>query len=188
MINDNGRHAAASGPAAYGVDRRNQRGEPASAARARRLLATLAAAAAVASACLVSPVAIDAASAQRVLQITGAKRTATVLVPVGKTEDVRDRRALHRHHGRRSGSRRRRAAHRPRDLGARQEDRHDPRHGLCRGQAPGRHLRHRGVLRRVAPRDRDRPRRRSRHQGLVGQRPHHAVGHRARTRSRSTAR
>ena len=58
-------------------------------ARARRLLATLAAAAAVASACLVSPVAIDAASAQRLLQITGAKRTATVLVPVGKTEDLR---------------------------------------------------------------------------------------------------
>ena len=45
--------------------------------------------AAVASALLMSPCAMDEAQAQRVLQISGAKRTATVLVPVGKTEDVR---------------------------------------------------------------------------------------------------
>ena len=60
-----------------------------SAARARRFLATLAAVAAVASACLMSPLAIDQASAQRELKISGAKRTSTVLVPVGKTEDLR---------------------------------------------------------------------------------------------------
>ena len=64
-------------------------GEPASAARARRLLTTLAAAAVVTSAWLVSPFAVDVASAQRLLQISGASRTATVLVPVGKTEDLR---------------------------------------------------------------------------------------------------
>jgi pilus assembly protein CpaC len=61
----------------------------ASAARTRRCLMTLVAAATVASAWLVSPWAIEAASAQRVLQVSGAKRTAIVLVPVGKTEDLR---------------------------------------------------------------------------------------------------
>ena len=49
----------------------------------------LAAAAVVASAWLVSPFTVDVARAQRVLQISGSKRTATVLVPVGKTEDLR---------------------------------------------------------------------------------------------------
>jgi pilus assembly protein CpaC len=43
----------------------------------------------VAVALLVSPVAIGEASAQRMLQVSSANRTATVLVPVGKTEDVR---------------------------------------------------------------------------------------------------
>ena len=88
MINDNGRHAAGQGLLHTGWTGATTRGT-AGAARARRFLTTLAAAAAVASACLVSPAAIDAASAQRVLQLTGAKRTATVLVPVGKTEDLR---------------------------------------------------------------------------------------------------
>jgi len=88
MINNNGRHVAGQGLQHTGWTGETTRGT-ASAARARRFLTTLAAAAAVASACLLSPAAIDAASAQRVLQLTGAKRTATVLVPVGKTEDLR---------------------------------------------------------------------------------------------------
>jgi pilus assembly protein CpaC len=79
--------------AGHGLPRTPWLGEadrgPARAASARRLLAMIAAAAAVASASLVSPLAIDAASAQRALQIMGAKRTAVVLVPVGKTEDLR---------------------------------------------------------------------------------------------------
>ena len=187
MINDNGRHAAGQGLRHTGWTGATSRGA-ASAARARRLLTTLAAAAAVASACLVSPAAIDAASAQRVLQISGAKRTATVLVPVGKTEDLRidapftditvgdpdvadvaplTDRAISVL-GKKVGTTRVTVyAERP---------------------APCRHLRHRGDLRSVAPRHRGRPRRRPRHQGVVGQRPHHAVGHRARTRSRSTGR
>jgi pilus assembly protein CpaC len=49
----------------------------------------MAAMAVTASAWLMSPLAIDAASAQRELQISTARRTATVLVPVGKTEDLR---------------------------------------------------------------------------------------------------
>jgi pilus assembly protein CpaC len=88
MINDNGRHAAGQGLLRTGWTGATTRGTE-RAARARRFLTTLAAAAAAASACLVSPAAIDAASAQRVLQISGAKRTNTVLVPVGKTEDLR---------------------------------------------------------------------------------------------------
>jgi len=88
MINDNGRHAAGQGLLHMGWTGATTRGT-ARAARARRFLTTLAAAAVVASAGLVSPAAIDAASAQRVLQLTGANRTATVLVPVGKTEDLR---------------------------------------------------------------------------------------------------
>ena len=102
------------------------------------------------SAWLVSPFAVDEAQAQRLLQISGAKRTATVLVAGRQDRGRAGRRAVHRHHRRRSGSRRRRAADRPRALDPRQEDRHHPRHRLRRRQAPGRHLRHRGVLRRVA--------------------------------------
>jgi pilus assembly protein CpaC len=55
----------------------------------RRLLTTLAAITVVSSAWLVSPVMIETASAQRTLQIAGAQRTVTVLVPVGKTDDLR---------------------------------------------------------------------------------------------------
>ena len=88
MINDQGRHAAGHGPLHMGWMGATNRGT-ASAARARRLLTTLAAAAVVTSALLVSPFAVDTASAQRLLQISGASRTATVLVPVGKTEDLR---------------------------------------------------------------------------------------------------
>jgi pilus assembly protein CpaC len=54
-----------------------------------RLLVTMTAVTAMTSAWLMSPLAIDVASAQRELHITAAKRTATVLVPVGKTEDLR---------------------------------------------------------------------------------------------------
>jgi pilus assembly protein CpaC len=56
---------------------------------ARRLFTSVATVAMVASAWLMTPAAIDTANAQRELQITAAKRTATVLVPVGKTEDLR---------------------------------------------------------------------------------------------------
>ncbi len=63
--------------------------ETAGAARLRRLPSAAIAVVALASAWLVSPGAIDGASAQRVLQISGAKRTAIVLVPAGKTEDLR---------------------------------------------------------------------------------------------------
>ena len=88
MINNQGRHAAGQGPLHMGWAGATNRGIG-SAARARRLLTTLAAAAAVASAWLVSPFTVDVARAQRLLQISGASRTATVLVPVGKTEDLR---------------------------------------------------------------------------------------------------
>jgi pilus assembly protein CpaC len=60
-----------------------------SAGKVHRLLTRLAAAAVVATIFIMSPFVVDGALAQRVLQITAAKRTATVLVPVGKTEDVR---------------------------------------------------------------------------------------------------
>lgn len=56
---------------------------------ARRLLTSVTTVAMVASAWLMTPAAIDTANAQRELQITAAKRTATVLVPVGKTQDLR---------------------------------------------------------------------------------------------------
>ena len=88
MIRNDGRHAAGHGLLHLGWTGNHNRGT-ASAARARRLLTTLAAAAVVTSALLVSPFATDVASAQRVLQISGSSRTATVLVPVGKTEDLR---------------------------------------------------------------------------------------------------
>ncbi len=177
MINNNGRHVAGQGLLHTGWTGETTRGT-ASAARARRFLTTLAAAAAVASACLLSPAAIDAASAQRVLQTHRRQAHRHRAGPGRQDRRPADRRALHRHHDRRSGRRGRRAADRSRDFGARQEGRHDPRHGLWREPAPCRHLRHRGDLRSVAPRHRGRPRRRSRHQGFVGKRPHHAVGHR----------
>ena len=88
MINEYGRHAAGGSPPALQRTGATSRGT-ASAARARRFLASFAAAATVASACLLSPAAIDRAEAQRLLQISGAQRTTTVLVPVGKTEDLR---------------------------------------------------------------------------------------------------
>jgi pilus assembly protein CpaC len=86
MINEYGRHAAGQGL----LHRKwtGRRGAE-SAARVRRLLATFAAATAVTSAWLVSPFGTGEAYAQRVLQISSAKRTATVLVPVGKTDDLR---------------------------------------------------------------------------------------------------
>ena len=87
MITNEGRHAAGLGPLRMGAGATSRGTERA--ARARRLLATLAAASMVTSAWLVSPLAVETAGAQRLLQISGASRTATVLVPVGKTEDLR---------------------------------------------------------------------------------------------------
>src|SRR5437763_10280201 len=42
-----------------------------------------------AAAMLASPAALGEAKAQRLLQISGAKRTVSIIVAVGKTEDVR---------------------------------------------------------------------------------------------------
>jgi pilus assembly protein CpaC len=53
------------------------------------LLATLAALAASGAALVIAPGAIGEAQAQRLLQISGAQRTISITVPVGKTEDVR---------------------------------------------------------------------------------------------------
>ena len=55
----------------------------------RRPLATRAAAMLAIAALILPPNAISTAQAQRVLQISTAKRTASVLIAVGKTEDVR---------------------------------------------------------------------------------------------------
>ena len=56
---------------------------------AARPLATLVALAFAAAAGLVAPVGVDEAQAQRLLVISGAKRTTSVGVTVGKTEDIR---------------------------------------------------------------------------------------------------
>ena len=88
MINNERRHAAGYGPSHIGWAGATNRGA-ASAASARRFLTTLAAATVVASAWLVSPFTVQTAGAQRLLQISGTSRTATVLVPIGKTEDLR---------------------------------------------------------------------------------------------------
>jgi pilus assembly protein CpaC len=55
----------------------------------RRFLATLMAALLVSPAPMLAPYSLGKAHAQRVLQISGAKRTVLVTVAVGKTEDVR---------------------------------------------------------------------------------------------------
>ena len=134
------------------------------------------------AAALLLPAAIGEAQAQRVAhdQRCQADR-------VGRRHGRQDRgrahrRALHRHHGRRSRSRGRHPVDRPVAVDPRQEDRNDARVGLRRGQEAGRHLRRRGVLRHLAARRRAAPLHRRRHQGVVGQRPHHALGHRARRR------
>jgi pilus assembly protein CpaC len=54
-----------------------------------RLLASMAALVLVAAALLLSPASLGAAHAQRLLQIGGAKRSVSVTVAFGKTEDVR---------------------------------------------------------------------------------------------------
>jgi pilus assembly protein CpaC len=54
-----------------------------------RLLASLALLAFAASAILLTPASVGAANAQRLLQVSGAKHSASVTVAVGKTEDVR---------------------------------------------------------------------------------------------------
>jgi pilus assembly protein CpaC len=88
MIMDQGRHVTG-----VGLSHREwmgiTKGGTVRAARSRRLPLTVAAIAALASAWMVSPLAVDSANAQRVVQISGAKRTVTVLVPAGKTEDLR---------------------------------------------------------------------------------------------------
>jgi len=88
MKSDRRRHAAGEGLLHTEWTGETNRGIG-RATRARRAFATLAAVAAVAAACMMSPFAIDAARAQRELQVAKAKRTAIVLVPVGKTEDLR---------------------------------------------------------------------------------------------------
>ena len=88
MTDTVGRHATGSGPSRGGWTGQARR-EAAVADKAYRLLSTLAAMAAVASIFAMAPYSVGTANAQRVLQVTAAKRTATVLVPVGKTEDVR---------------------------------------------------------------------------------------------------
>jgi pilus assembly protein CpaC len=88
MNNNRRRHAADDRLLHWGWTGETRRGTE-RAARAHRFLATVAGLAAVSSAFLVSPCAVTTASAQRVLAISAAKRTATVMVPVGKTEDIR---------------------------------------------------------------------------------------------------
>ena len=82
-----------------------------------------------------------------------------------------------RHHGRRSGRRRRQSADRSCAVDPRQEDRHHAGHGLRPGQEGRRHFRHRSVLRRVAAGRGDRELYRRRHQGVLDRRPHHAQRH-----------
>ena len=101
----------------------------------RRLLATLVPRIVTSAMVPVLPHAVGQAQAQRLLQISGAKRT-TVADGRGRQDRGRAHRcALHRHHGRRSGGRGRHAVDRPLAVDPRQEDRHDARHGLRRGQA-----------------------------------------------------
>ena len=116
-------------------------------------------------------------SAQRLLQISGATRTATVLVPVGKTEDVRIDAPFT-------------------DITVGDPEVADvapltdralsilgKKIGTTRVTVYAEGKRQVGIfdievsydVSRLA--DRDRPGRRPRHQGVVGQRPHHAVGH-----------
>jgi pilus assembly protein CpaC len=55
----------------------------------KRLPAALAALTVAATALLMMPLMVDEALAQRLIQISGARRTASISVTVGKTEDVR---------------------------------------------------------------------------------------------------
>jgi pilus assembly protein CpaC len=78
--------------AAIGLRHRERTGEAGrgagtSSATGRRLLVNLATAAA--ALILLPPLAAAPAHAQRLIQITGAKRTAVVSITVGKTEDIR---------------------------------------------------------------------------------------------------
>jgi pilus assembly protein CpaC len=98
----------------------------------------------------------DAYAQGKSIQISGNNRTVMVTVPIGKSEDVRTDTSFvdvvvgDPDCGRQS-------ADRPRVVNSRQEDRHHPRVGLCRGQEAGRNFRHRSLLRhhaadqRVAP-------------------------------------
>ncbi len=139
-----------------------------------RPLAVLAAAA-IATGLLV-PGTIGEAQAQRVLSISGAKR-----IDVGRRRDRQDRghphrRAVHRHYDRRFRGRGCHPVDRPIAVDTRQEDRNNAGIDLRRGQEAGRNLRRRGVLRHLAALRGVAPDDRQRHQGVVGQRPHHALG------------
>jgi hypothetical protein len=70
-----------------------------------------------------------AQTASKLIQISGNNRTAMVLVPIGKSQDVH------------TESCRRQSADRPCAVDPRKEDRHDPRFGLRRRKEAGRHLR-----------------------------------------------
>ncbi len=88
----NNKQSAAAGFEPRRLDRNAdaERGAGGDRPKGRRLLATLAMAAATATVVsLAPPRAIGDAQAQRLVQISGARRTAQVAVTVGKTEDVR---------------------------------------------------------------------------------------------------
>lgn len=87
MNNENGRRAPAIGWRHWEGTGQTRRGAGTSSLTGRRLLVRLATAAALAA--LLAPAPLSDAQAQRVLQISGAKRTTIVGVTVGKTEDVR---------------------------------------------------------------------------------------------------
>ncbi len=120
-----------------------------------------------------------ASQAQQRVAFAGTGHTATVMVTVGKTEDIRTDQSLRRHQRRRSRRRRRQSAHRPRAVDPRQEDRDDARDRLRRRQEAGRNLRRRGVLRHLAAERRNHALHRRRHQGVVDQRPSDVERHRA---------
>ena len=152
-MNDRTENGVAAGGRRHWTDRSIRAGRGAGGSRP---LATRAAAMLAIAALILPPNAISEAQAQRIVSVSGAKRTAAIMVPVGKTEDVRIDAPLQRRHGRRSRGRRRHSADRSCALDPRQEDRHHAGHDLRRRQAAGRAVRRRGVLRHFAPRSRAR--------------------------------
>jgi pilus assembly protein CpaC len=87
LYNGKGRRAAAIGLRHRELTGEAGRGAGKSSLTGRRLLVTLATAGA--AVLLSVPATIDAAQAQRLIQISGAKRATNISVTVGKTEDVR---------------------------------------------------------------------------------------------------
>ncbi len=84
-MNDRTEYGVAAGGQRH-YDRTTQAGRGAGGSRP---LATRAAAMLAIAALILPPNAISEAQAQRVVSVNGAKRTAAIMVPVGKTEDVR---------------------------------------------------------------------------------------------------